>query len=62
MKDLPAYQEQLNSAVDGAKYTVRSAMRELLADFMGDALADPVFLQELVNDNPSKFKAIFLAQ
>ncbi|MCE7976340.1 MAG: hypothetical protein DYH03_04085 [Nitrospira sp. NTP1] len=29
---------------------------EILADFTGDALADPQFLQSLAESNPSKFR------
>ena len=34
------------------------AQEELLADFTGDALADPEFLKVLANHNPSKFKQL----
>lgn len=34
---------------------------ELLSDFIGDALADPVFLGDLAADNPSKFESLLRA-
>jgi len=60
IQNLPEYQELLNKLVpeEGTKYSEPEAQSELLADFMGDAIADPAFLQTLADDNPSKFKAL----
>ena len=59
-KDLPAYRDRLNALVqDGEKkYSALAAEEELEADFMGDALADPAFLQQLADASPSKFRVL----
>jgi len=59
IQNLPEYQARLNKLVPegGRKFDEFTASSELLADFMGDAFGHPEFLQELANDNPSKFKA-----
>lgn len=40
----------------GADLTRTDARQEILADFVGDALADRLFLQALADNNPTKFK------
>ncbi len=59
-KDLPAYRDRLNALVQDSEkqYDAQSAEEELEADFMGDALADPAFLQQLADASPSKFRAL----
>ncbi|KRT54473.1 hypothetical protein Ga0074115_105112 [endosymbiont of Ridgeia piscesae] len=44
-----------------APFAIEQVEEELLADFVGDALADPGFLQGLADDNPSKFKQLLNA-
>ncbi|MCC6271400.1 MAG: hypothetical protein IT190_08990, partial [Microbacteriaceae bacterium] len=58
IRDLPAYRDRLNALLEAGEqaYTDRTAENELLADFMGDALADPSFLQHLADSNPGKFQ------
>lgn len=60
LKDFDVYQERLNNLTKAGekKYTSEEAFDELSNDFMGDALADPVFVGELAKANPSKFKAL----
>lgn len=57
-KDLPEYRDRLNTLLEpGEKaYTDSTAESELEADFLGDSLADPVFLQQLADSSPDKFK------
>lgn len=59
-KGLDAYRDKLNAVVgeNETAYTNEAAQIELLADFTGDALADPVFVAKLAEDNPSKFRAL----
>lgn len=61
--NLPEYQAKINKAVPKGDplYTMAEAEEELLADFTGDALADPKFLAALVKDNPSKFQQLLTA-
>jgi hypothetical protein len=63
IKNLQAYQDKLNSLLlpGEAPYVAETATEELLADFTGDALADPVFLKQLAEDNPGKFKELLTA-
>ena len=58
LKNLPAYQARLNAKLQSGEslYDSESALEELLADFMGDSLSDPAFLQQMADRNPSKFK------
>lgn len=55
---LPAYQKKLNGLLQpGEKaYDATAAREELLADFNGDALADPKFLKQLADSDPGRFK------
>lgn len=57
-KNLPAYRDRLNQFLEPGEqaYTDSTAESELEADFLGDSLADPEFLQQLANDNPTRFK------
>lgn len=57
-KDLPGYRDRLNTLLEPgeAAYTGSTAESELEADFLGDSLADPVFLQQLAESSPDKFK------
>ena len=43
-------------AAAGADVAGIDVREEILADFAGDPLADPRFLQCLANDNPTKFR------
>lgn len=43
-------------AAVGADPAGINVREEILADFTGDALADPQFLQSLAESNPSKFR------
>lgn len=54
------YQERLNKLVgkNEAPYTKEQAESELLADFTGDAMADPEFVAQLAEANPSKFRQL----
>ncbi|MEY2952251.1 MAG: hypothetical protein RLZZ401_338 [Pseudomonadota bacterium] len=58
-KDLPAYQDRLNANLQPGEtaYDSDLAEEELEADFMGDSLTDPAFLQQLADASPSKFAA-----
>lgn len=60
LQDFPAYKAKLNKLLqDGeTEYNDSTALEELLADFMGDALADPEFVGKLAAANPTKFKAL----
>lgn len=44
-------------AATGAYVSEIDVRQEILADFVGDALADPQFLQRLADANPSKFRS-----
>ena len=44
-------------AATGAPLHTLDVQKELLADFTGDALADPAFLQALADHNPIKFRS-----
>lgn len=59
---LESYQQALivghEAAGSSAVIDTDHVMEELLADSLGDALADPKFLQQLVDDNPGKFKKL----
>lgn len=59
-QDFYVYKDKLNALVGKGeqKYNNATAEEELLADFTGDALADPVFLGELAKENPTKFKEL----
>ena len=61
-KDLPAYQAKLNALLQpGEKaYTSAKAEEELEADFLGDSLTDPAFLNHLAEASPGNFKALLL--
>ena len=52
------YRTELDARLneDETGHTTEVAEEELLADFTGDSFADPEFLQQLADDNPSKFK------
>lgn len=54
------YHKNLNDKLQKGEKPYKSdvAMSELLADFTGDALSDPVFLQQLANADGSKFKGL----
>jgi hypothetical protein len=60
LKGLPEYTAKLNRLrQEGEKeYTTEDAKKELIGDIMGDAMADPVFLQQMADSNPSKFKGL----
>lgn len=59
-QDFYVYKDKLNALVQKGetKYNNSKAQSELLADLMGDAMADPVFVGELAKANPSKFKQL----
>lgn len=59
-KDLPAYQTRLNALLQPEEkaYDLNKAEEELEADFMGDPLVNPEFLQKLADASPEKFKAL----
>lgn len=63
IRNLPEYQRRLNSLLQAGEKLQDSndATRELLADFTGDALTDPAFLQQLADDNPGKFQQLLQA-
>ena len=54
------YGAELNAQLQPGENEIRGAEleEELLADFNGDALADPKFLKQLADDNPSQFKRL----
>src|SRR3990167_7734449 len=60
LQDFDQYQSALNRTVQAGEslYTSSQAQEELLADFAGDALADPSFLQKLADASPAKFKGL----
>lgn len=57
------YQDRLNALVglDEAPYSKDAAEEELLADFAGDALADPAFVQRLAKAGPGRFRRLLSA-
>ena len=57
------YRERLEATYlpDEPRPTDDLITEEILADFTGDALADPEFLKQMANENPSKFKAFLKA-
>jgi hypothetical protein len=62
-QNVAEYNQRLNrvSRQDEKGVTMDGLAAEMLADFTGDALADPKFLQQLADDNPSKFKQLLSA-
>lgn len=62
-KNLPEYRTKLNKLLQAGEkeYTPDKALEELEADFLGDSLADPVFLQKLADASPSKFRGLLMA-
>lgn len=63
LKDFGAYHKNLNAKLKDGEIPYKSdvALSELLADFTGDALSDPVFLQQLANADGNKFKGLLNA-
>ena len=57
------YQDRLNALVgpDEEPYNRDAAEEELLADFAGDALADPAFVQRLAKADPGRFRRLLNA-
>ena len=62
-KNLPAYKAKLDKLIQpGEKpFTRAAAEEELLGDFTGDALADPVFVEKLAKADPSRFRQLLNA-
>lgn len=62
-KKLESYRQGLNArlAKGEQEYTTDKAENELLADFTGDALADPKFLAKLAEADGSKFRQLLRA-
>ena len=59
---IPEYAERLRKA--GANVYEEGAVdirEEILADFVGDALADPEFLAQMAERNPSRFRQFLTA-
>lgn len=56
---LTKYSSRLAAA--GDTQDIAGRFKELLADFTGDALADPLFRQSLNDANPSRFKVLIRA-
>ena len=58
IKNFPAYRQRLAAVAQraDAEGVDGHANKELLADFVGDALADPAFLRSLAQENPNKFQ------
>jgi hypothetical protein len=62
VQNFDRYTEKLNRNLRASEhYDNCASAEELLADFTGDALADPAFLQKLADDNPGKFKSLLTA-
>lgn len=62
MRDTERYAEIENRGrAEDEKLGPVQLAEELLADFTGDALADPEFLQQLADDNPGKFTQLLNA-
>lgn len=61
--NFPEYKARLNKYLQNGEkeYTDDKATSELLADFMGDALADPIFLKKLADKNKLKFNGLLRA-
>lgn len=62
-QNVKEYRDRLNSMVQEGEsaYDDEDTKIELLADFTGDAISDPAFLQKLANDDPSRFKGLLNA-
>lgn len=60
LRNFDEYQNKLNSLLKEGeeKHTAETAEKELLNDFIGDALADPKFLAQLAEADGSKFKQL----
>lgn len=61
--NFPEYKDKLNTLLQQGEqgYDDDTATNELLSDFTGDALSDPVFLKKLADNNPSKFQGLLRA-
>lgn len=61
--NLEGYKTRLNLLLQKGEvaYSMDKAKEELIADFMGDALADPKFLAQLAEADGSKFKQLLRA-
>lgn len=57
-RNLDAHRDKINALLQPGEtpYSENRALEELEADFLGDSLADPDFLQALADDSPSKFR------
>lgn len=62
-RDLPAYRDKLNALLGPGErpYNLAAVEEELLSDFMGDALADPAFVQRLAQADPGRFRQLLNA-
>lgn len=62
-KNLSAYQDKLNALLKPGEnpYSKAAAEEELLADFAGDAFADPAFVERLAKADPSRFRQLLNA-
>lgn len=62
-QNVEEYRDRLNSLVQKGevKYDDEDSKIEILADFTGDAISDPAFLQKLAEDDPTKFKGLLKA-
>lgn len=62
-KNFEGYRTKLDSLLQKgeSKHTNSQLEEELIADFMGDSIADPDFLKQLAEDNPGKFKKLLHA-
>lgn len=62
-QNFPEYQRKLNASIKPGEspYSIQAGESELLADFTGDAIADPVFLDQLAKGNPGKFRQLLNA-
>lgn len=62
-RNLDAHRDKINALLQPGEtpYSENRALEELEADFLGDSLADPDFLQALADDSPSKFRDLLNA-
>jgi hypothetical protein len=62
-KNFSAYQDKLNALLKPGEspYNKAAAEEELLADFAGDALADPQFVERLAKADPGRFRQLLKA-
>lgn len=62
-QNVEEYRDRLNSLVQKGEveYDDEDSKIEILADFTGDAISDPAFLQKLAEDDPTRFKGLLKA-